>query len=131
MFQLVFWGEMDTQLLIFIFVSVLMAVIFGFSLLLLKRDKKVPGQIVNYNVDAAVKLAELEGHVNSLRLEFTEVIDRIEKWTKRDTQRDKRIPKPSGDVLPTDADLVQGNIPLDSGFKTGSVFARLRAAKGR
>ncbi len=124
---------MDQTTLIFIFVSTVQAVVFGFTLLLIKRGKAVPPPgALGYNVDAATKLAELEGHVNSLRLEFTEVIDRLERWSKRETQRDKRDKKPLGDVLPTDKDLQPGELP-DVGADGGRLtpMQRLRLSKGR
>jgi len=96
---------MDQSTLIFVFLSTLQAVVFGFSLLLIKRAKGPAPSAANYTVDAATKLAELEGTCNSLRLEFTEVIDRLERWSRREKQRDKRDTKPVGDVLPTDRDL--------------------------
>ena len=125
---------MDTTLLIFIFVSTMQAVIFGFSLVLIKSRQKAPVGATNYNVDAATKLAEHEAHINGLRLDFNEVIDRLEKWTKRDKQRSNREEKAQESVLPTDGDLAQGVAPGNSQIPgrggKAEVFARLRASKG-
>lgn len=131
--QVINIGDMDTSTLIFIFASSLMAVIFGFSLLLIKRSTSVPGKIVNYDVDAAVKLAELEGHVNSLRLQFTEVIDRLERWSKREKQRSNRELKVSGDVLPTDKDLPLEELPVNNqpAPLRMTPMQRLKVSKGR
>jgi len=126
---------MDTALLIFIFVSTMQAVIFGFSLVLIKSRQKPSVGAANYNVDAATKLAEHEAQINGLRLEFNEVIDRLEKWTRREKQRSNREEKASGSTLPTDSELPQDGIPAETSMPVqgpkGNVFARLRAAKGR
>jgi len=127
---------MDQSTLIFIFISTMQCVVFGFSLLIIRRSKVSPSAVANYTVDAATKLAELEGTCNSLRLEFSEVIDRLERWSRRKEQRDKRDSKPVGDVLPTDKDLVQGELPIPAGntqYGTSGLtpIQKLRIAKGR
>jgi len=122
---------MDQSTLIFIFISTLQAVVFGFSLLLIKRAKDPAPNVANYTADAATKLAELEGTCNTLRLEFAEVIDRLERWSKREKQRDKRDTKPVGDALPTDADLLPGNAPVQAPNGPMSAIQRLKLAKGR
>jgi len=126
---------MDTTVLIFIFISTLQAVIFGFSLVLIKSRQKAPAGAVNYDIDAAKKLAELEVHQNALRLDQNEVIDRLEKWAKRDKQRSNRDEKASGSTLPTDGELTGGALPADpqAAPRPGNsdIFARLRASKGR
>lgn len=124
--------RMDQGTLIFIFVSTLQAVIFGFTLLLIKRTKGPAPSAANYTVDAATKLAELEGTCTSLRLEFSEVVDRLERWSKREKQRDKRDVKPLGDVLPTDKDLMQTELPVNHPARGNlSPMDRLRLSKGR
>jgi len=122
---------MTTTAVIFVSVSILQAVIFTFTLLLIKQQKPIEKGVSNYNVDAATKLAELEGAILSLRQGFAEVIDRLERWTKRDTQREKRPKKNVLDDLPTDADLPTSvTAPDQTNAKPMTVFDRLRAAKG-
>lgn len=124
---------MDQSTLIFVFISTMQCVVFGFSLLLIKRAKGSAASVANYTVDAATKLAELEGTCNSLRLEFSEVIDRLERWSRRKEQRDKRDNKSVGDVLPTDKDLMPGLIPgnADPGAVRLTPMQKLRISKGR
>ena len=119
---------MTTATVLFVSISILQAVIFGFTLLLIKQQKQPEKGVSNYNVDAATKLAELEGAILSLRQGFAEVIDRLERWTKRDTQREKRPKKNILDDLPTDGELPT-SVPAPEP-KQLNIFDRLRAAKG-
>jgi len=125
---------MSTNLLLFIFVSILQTVVFVFSLLLIRsRNKSTPkASLTGYSESAAVKIAELEGSITALKLSFNDVIDRIEKWTKRDSQRERIAEKKAELQLPTDlpsTEAVPGT-PEAPVAATNDKFARLRAIRG-
>lgn len=125
---------MSSTQLIFIFVSVLQAVIFGFTIVLIRMRTSGTSNpsITGYSESAAIKLAELEGQINQLKMGFNDVIDRVENWTKRDSQRETRAAKKAELVLPTDpvTPVVQPSEvgPAVSGHN--DQFAKLRAIRG-
>jgi len=126
---------MSQNLLIFIFASVIQVTVFVFTLLLMRKGTQKPSKIsvTGYSESAAIKIAELEGSINSLKLQFNEVIDRVEKWTKRDGQRSARADKKAELVLPTDLPTVPEAPtpgPMPGGSGNHDEFARLRAQRG-
>jgi len=128
---------MSTNLLIFIFASVLQGVIFTFSLLLLRSKTQKPSKlsITGYSETAAIKIAELEGAITQLKLSFQDVIDRVEKWTKRDSQRERIAERKAELILPTDLPSTEGvpALPVAPAAPTNSKdaeFARLRKIRG-
>jgi len=126
---------MSTTLVVFIFASVLQTVVFAFTLVLIRSRTQKPSKpsVTGYTESAAIKIAELEGSINQLRLGFAEVIDRLEKWTKRDSQREVRAEKKAELVLPTDSPVVSETPtpgPMPGGSANNDEFARLRAQRG-
>jgi len=135
---------MSFAALSFIFASTLQLVIFGFVLNIFRMRGGIVKKSVVPGPDSGVlnRLATLETSVNGLRTSFGDVIDRLEAWTKRDGQRAARAKK-SDSILPTDKDLVAGQVPkaMSEGHglevpSTGqlplilSAHDRIRAIKG-
>lgn len=73
-------------------------------------------------------LSHLERQHSQLRLEVTDLVDRVEQWQKRDRVRRTREGKESAE-LPT-ASPVEGSTPTPNGLDRAAKMAMLRARRG-